>query len=362
VNRYRQTRTLITGATGQLGSALARTLAQRGEALRLLVRPGSDRSNLAWLGAAPSSAAQQVEICEGDVTDETSLRSALTGIEQLIHGAALWSFARRDRAALWRINAEGSARLARLAREAGVRRFVHLSSWMTFGACGKDQELACEEQPGERTLERIPLIASLRAAENAILAEAAGDPAQGSAGEARPSFEAVILNPGLCIGPGDLRAPRRSLLLTIATGQLRWAPRGGLNVIDVRDVIPAICGALDTGRSGERYILGGENLSYAELMHKTLRVLGRDRSVRILPWTLQGAWAAGRLLRRPSPHALEANATRLARWRLHVSSAKAESKLGLACYPIEMAIKSSFDQWLDLDQIDPDLLGSVGRV
>ncbi|PIE22429.1 MAG: NAD-dependent dehydratase [Planctomycetota bacterium] len=339
--------TLITGATGFLGASLARALLLRGESLRLLMRPESNRVNL--LGLVKHGA----ELCEGSIEDEGVLRQALSGVRRVYHCAAKLSFRKQDRREIWRSNHQGTAGLAKLAREAGVERLLHVSSLVAVGACKAGAPPLTEESPYNLASLRIPYCESKHAAEQAVLMEHAR------------GLDVVIVNPSLIIGPGDLRGPGDSILLAIAEGKAPFLPPGGINVVDVRDVVAGSIAAMESGRSGERYLLGGQNLSHVELARITLRILGRQQRLRRLAPALYSPLAriAGLaesfgLVRQPLTGAL----LRLAAKHIYCDCSKAEKELGYAAYPIEMAIKASFDQWLDRDQVSPCIVAGLGRL
>ena len=260
----------VTGAAGFLGRHLVPLLAER-FTVRALLRP---RQELPWL--APT-----YERIDGRLEDTAALTNGVRGADVVVHLAALVSFRPADHAAMQRVNADATATLARLAREAGVRRFLHTS---TISAVA----WRARPEPVDETAAfnfgplRCGYSDSKHAAERAVLAESA----QG--------LDAVIVNPPSMYGIGDRRKGDGSLLTRVMTGALRWAPPGGCNVADVASVCRGMLQALDRGRVGERYILGGENLTGGELFERIARLAGRPLRVRTLPATLLRIAAAAR--------------------------------------------------------------------
>ncbi|HHI78570.1 MAG TPA: NAD-dependent epimerase/dehydratase family protein, partial [Planctomycetes bacterium] len=240
----------LTGATGFVGSNLARLLTDQGEELRCLVRPGNPATNL--LGVP-------FERIEGSLEDEDILRQAMEGVDVVIHAAALVSFDRRDAALLHEVNTLGTARVARLAREQGVSRLVHISSVSAVGYSARPEVLD-ETTPYNFAPLRIPYCDTKRAAEEAVLTEV------------QKGLDAVIVNPASILGPGDRRKTEGSLLSAVAQRKIPFLPPGGVNMVDIRDVLSGILLALEHGNTGERYILGGENLSGPDLIRRIARI------------------------------------------------------------------------------------------
>ncbi|MFQ5506568.1 MAG: NAD-dependent epimerase/dehydratase family protein [Planctomycetota bacterium] len=336
-------RILITGATGFVGSSLARLLAERGYELRCLLRPTSKAENLRGL---------RYERVEATLADGGRLEEALTGVDRVVHLAALVSFRKQDAVAMHRVNVAGTARLAGLARQKGVGRFLHVSSVVAVGFSRRPETIDERAAYNFGPL-RVPYCDTKRAAERAVLAEVAR------------GLDAVIVNPASMFGPGDRRKADGSLLQAMAEGRVPVCPPGGCNFVDVRDVAQGCVAALERGRTGERYILGGENLSGRELLAKIARVLGRAPPRITLPRVsaraiamLASAWELFRPLEPP----VTAQILRMSPLFLWYSSRKAREELGYAAYPVEIAIKATIDWMLDLDLLDPRHVRSGGRL
>jgi dihydroflavonol-4-reductase len=337
------TRVFLTGATGFVGSHLARVLQHRGCELRCLITPGNAAENLAGVPH---------ERVEGRLEDEGVLGEALHGIDHVAHLAALVSFDKRDRERLFAINVEGTRRLVRLARERGVARFLHVSSVAAVGYSERP-EILDETAPYNLGRLRIAYCDSKHEAERVVRDEIAR------------GLDAVIVNPSSMFGPGDRRKAQGSLLEKAAYGRIPFCPPGGSNFADVRDVAQGCAAALEQGRTGERYILGGDNLTGRQLLIKIAGVLSRRPPRLALPgFVARGMAAAATALEwvRPLRPPLTAQILRLAPRYMWFSSRKAEEELGYAAYPVEIAIKSAFDWMFDLDLLDAKRVRALGRV
>ncbi len=320
----------LTGATGFVGSNLARLLVDQGEELRCLVRPGNPAKNLVGVPF------QKVEGC---LEDEALLGEALGGVDLVIHAAALVSFERKDRDLLYRVNVEGSARVARLAREAGVSRFLHVSSVSAIGY-SEGPKVLDEGSPYNFGCLKIPYCDTKRAAEEAVLIEV------------HKGLDGVIVNPSSILGPGDRRKAEGSLLQAVQKRRLPFLPPGGVNMVDIRDVLSGILLALEHGVRGERYILGGENLHGADLIRRIARIAQVPPPQHSLPRPLARAFSGFATLWdfvHPMRPPLTPQILRLSTRYLWYSSQKAEREIGYAPYPIDMAIKMAFDWMYDLD-------------
>lgn len=258
---------LVTGAAGYLGSHVVRALLHRNHAVRVLVRPG--RPRVALEGIA-------LENCEGDLLDEKSLRKACHGMDAVVHCAArtgFWSRVEREQRA---VNVEGTSRLLRAVQSEGVGKFVHVSSiatigWLDMPSNVPPRELLDETHVWNPHELKIGYVRSKKAAEERALAAAwAG-------------LHVVIVNPCMLVGPRfDGRGPG-TLVRRIQSGTLKWIPPGGTSVADVEDVASGCVGALERGRSAERYILGGHNLAWGELYAAMAQELGVHAPSRRMP-------------------------------------------------------------------------------
>jgi dihydroflavonol-4-reductase len=311
---------LVTGATGFVGSAVARALAARGTRLRFLVRRGSDRRNLRGLAG---------EVAEGDLTDPASLARAVGGCRQVFHVAADYRLWVPDRAAMLRTNVEGTRTLMRAAKAAGVERVVHTSSVAALGL-NADGTPADEKTP----VDPDALIGTYKRSK--YLAE------QAVREEARAGLPVVIVNPAAPVGPGDIKpTPTGRMILDAARGRIPAYVNTGLNVVHVEDVAAGHILAAERGRIGESYVLGGENLLLGDLLALIAEVAGRRAPRLSLPITplvplALAAEGIARLTGRAP--ALTRETLAMARKKMFFSSAKAEAELGYRARPARQAI------------------------
>jgi len=317
--------TLVTGATGFVGSAVARALAGRGHALRLLARPASDRRNLADLTTA--------EVVEGDLTDAASLARAVAGCRYLVHVAADYRIWVPDPEAMIRANVGGTLALMQAARAAGVERIVYCSSVAALGLT-KDGTPARETTPvTEEAIVGLYKKSKYRA-EQAVLDMV------GTHG-----LPAVIVNPSTPVGPRDIKpTPTGKMIADAASGRMPAYLDTGLNVVHVDDVAEGHVLALERGTVGEKYILGGENFLLRDLLALIASVTGRRAPrIKLRHEMLWPVAAASETLARLT--GIEPLVTRdhlkMARKRMFFSSAKAEAELGYRARPARAAVEDA---------------------
>ncbi|MFO1076887.1 MAG: NAD-dependent epimerase/dehydratase family protein [Planctomycetota bacterium] len=311
----------VTGGTGFVGRHLVPRLA-RTHRLRLLVRAGQEVRDFA---AVPH------ERVEGRLEDESALARGVAGADLVVHLAALVSFRREDLTAMRRINVDATARLAALARTAAVRRFLHVST-ISAVACRDGPEAVDETAVYNFGPLRIGYCDTKFAAERAVLAEV------------DRGLDAVVVNPPSMFGAGDRRKGDDSLIGAVLRGRVRFAPPGGLNVADVGDVCDGMLSAIARGRRGERYILGGENLTGRELFLRIAEVVGGRAPTHTAPPAfvrllagLLGAKEAMFGSRLPLTREVLTLATRF----LWYSSAKAERELGWRAGRVDRGIAAA---------------------
>lgn len=317
---------LITGAAGFIGSAVARAAVERGYRVRVLVRATSARTNLAGLDA---------EVFEGDMRDQAAVERALAGMRCLLHVAADYRLWARDPEEIVRNNLDGTGAVMRAALEAGVERVVYTSSVATLRvgpetvASNEDEALAPEEGIG--AYKRSKILAE-RLVERMI---------------AEDKLPAVIVNPSTPIGPRDLRpTPTGRIIVEAASGRMPAYVETGLNVVDVADVAAGHLLALEKGRIGERYILGGENLMLRDLLGEIAALAGRRAPRLRLPVAplipLAHAFEAMARRTRREPF-LTVDGLHMSRNRMFFSSAKAGRELGYRPRPHGGALQAALD-------------------
>ena len=312
---------LVTGGSGFLGSAVARTLIARGARVRALVRSSSPPDNLTGLGC---------EIVAGDLTDPESLKAAMRGVRYLFHVAADYRFWARDPSVILRVNVDGTSSLMREALAAGVERIVYTSSVAALKVAGatspvdETSPLAAHEAIG--AYKRSKTLAE-RAVEAMIL---------------RDKLPAIIVNPTTPIGPRDIKpTPTGRILLDAARGRIPAFVDTGLNFAHVDDIAEGHLLAFERGRIGERYILGGENVALQDLLAAIAGFSGRRAPRLKLPrlplFPLAfGAETVARLTGKEP--LLTLDGLRMSRYRMFFTSAKAERELGYRSRPYQEGV------------------------
>ena len=307
---------LVTGATGFLGSAVARALIAAGHHVRVLARPASDRRNIEGL---------DVEIVTGNLDQPESLAPALKGCTALFHVAADYRLWIPDPAAMYRTNVEGSAALIRAAAAAGVSRAVYTSSVAVLGI-DKTGKPADESTP----VTVVDMVGHYKRSK--FLAEEAVNAAARDTG-----MSVVTVNPSTPIGPRDIKpTPTGRTIVMAASGRMPAYVDTGLNLVHVDDCAAGHVLAFANGREGQRYILGGEDFSLARMQAEIAGMTGR-RPARInlpvgplYPLAVGAEWVARLTGGEPM---LTRDTLRMARKRMYFSSAKAERELGYTTRP-----------------------------
>ena len=316
----------VTGATGFVGSHVAHALAEQGAKLRLLVRPSSDRSNLTGLNA---------ELVAGDLREPESFESALQGCDAMFHVAADYRLWVRDPQEMYRANVEGTRAILEMARKAGVRRTVYTSSVATMGFTGNGHP-ADENSPVSLAAMIGPYKRSKFMAEQVAI----------EAGKS--GMEVVVVNPTTPVGERDIKpTPTGRIVVDFLKRKFPAYVDTGLNLVDVRECAQGHIAAFEKGKSGERYILGGENLTLKQILDKLAAITGlKSPSVRV-PYVMALATGVvdevvtGRI-RGKEPRAT-IDAVRMGRKKMFVSSEKAERELGWKLYPVDDALRRAVD-------------------
>ena len=313
---------LVTGASGFIGAAVARKLRNRGETVRVLVRPDSLRDNI-----DPAD-----QISEGDLRDRPAVASALRNVRQLVHIAADYRLWARDPRAIFRTNVDGTRILMEEALRAGVERIVYTSSVATLGI--EEGHLADETHP----LSPDDAIGAYK--KSKVIAERLVE----SMIE-RHSLPAIIVNPSTPIGPGDVRpTPTGRIIIEAASGRMPAFVDTGLNLVHVDDVAAGHIAALERGRIGERYILGGDNVALSEMLQDIAIIVGRRPPKVQLPHALvypiacMAEFVANFTGREPFA---TRDGLRMAKKHMFFTDSKARQELGYVSRPHGMALREA---------------------
>ncbi len=309
-------RVLVTGASGFVGSAVAKTLTEAGFNVRALVRKTSPRGHL---NGVP------VEFADGDLRDAESVRRAMAGVRHVFHVAADYRLWARDPREISEVNVEGTRTIMTEALRAGVERVVYTSSvaTLTLNAEGKpvDETLPLTEAAAIGAYKRSKV-----AAERLVEAMIASD-----------KLPAIIVNPSTPIGPRDVKpTPTGRIIVEAATGRVPGFVDTGLNLVHVDDVAAGHLAALRNGKIGERYILGGENVALCDMLSDICAIVGRKppRWRFPIPMVMPVAYAAEGWARISGREPfVTRDGLRMARYRMFFSAAKAERELGYRARP-----------------------------
>jgi dihydroflavonol-4-reductase len=316
-------RALVTGASGFVGAAVARALLTAQWQVRVLVRKGSDRRNIGNL---------DVEVVEGDINDPASLERAANECVGLFHVAADYRLGAPDPSQLYRTNVEGTRNVLNASRRAGVQRIVYTSSVATVGIPA-DGTAGDESTPV--TLQNM--IGHYKRSK--FLAE------EVALAAAREGYPVIIVSPSTPVGPGDVKpTPTGRLVLDAAAGRMPAYVDTGLNIVHVDDVAAGHLLAYEHGRVGERYILGGEDMTLREILTLVAAVVGRKPPRVRLPYgaVLPIAYLAegfARVSGRSGRITLEG--VRMSRKLMYFSSAKATRELGYKWRPPVQAFEDA---------------------
>ena len=316
--------TLVTGATGFVGSAVARTLAARGHTLRLLVRRSSDHRNLAGLDA---------ELVVGDLTDPESLERAAAGCRYVLHVAADYRFWVPNPDAMLRANVDGALAMIRAAARAGAERIVHTSSVAALGQIG-DGTPADEATPTNPADFVGIYKRSKYLAERAVFALAMNE-----------KLPVVVVNPAAPVGPRDIKpTPTGKMILDAAAGRVPAYIDTGLNIVHVDDVAEGHVLALEKGKVGERYVLGGENMLLKDILRLVADVVHRRPPFIRLPEAV--VWPAALVMEKlagvtGSVPMMTRDHLKMARKKMFFSSDKAMAELGYRPRPVRLAVEDA---------------------
>jgi dihydroflavonol-4-reductase len=316
----------VTGATGFVGSHVARVLAEQGADLRLLVRSGSDPKNIEGLKA---------DRVVGDLCDPASLEKGMAGCDVVFHVAADYRLWVRDPERMYRANVEGTRAILKAALQNGVRRVVYTSSVATMGftsnghAVDENSPVSLDNMIGP--YKRSKFLAE----EVAIEAGHSG-------------MDVVVVNPSTPVGERDIKpTPTGRIILDFLKEKFPAYVDTGLNLVDVSECAHGHVAALEKGRSGERYILGGENLTLKQILDKLAAITGLPSPKVRVPYVVALATGVvdeiltGRILKREPRATIDA--VRMGRKKMFVSSSKAARELGWKIVPVDDALRCAVD-------------------
>lgn len=318
---------LLTGASGFLGSEIARQLVAAGHSLRVLVRKTSKLDGLKGL---------ELEKLEGDVCDAASVERAIEGVDAVIHTAASVGARRRDRDTVYRTNVEGTRIVLGAAHKRGGLRVVHTSSIAAVGATA-EPTLQDESSPWLVGGTGYHYVDSKKQSEDVAL------------DFAKKGLDVIVLEPGMILGPGDVYFTSTRYVLEYLRGNLtRWT-KGGISYCDVREVAKAHVDALTKGRAGERYIVAGQNHTYQEVQEALYRITGLWKP-KPLPYAI--AWFVALLSEVAAlfaQHRFEEFNRPLVYYSSlwgYTSPAKAERELGYRVRPVEESLRDTVKDFL----------------
>jgi dihydroflavonol-4-reductase len=319
----------VTGATGFLGSHVARVLAEQGAELRLLVRPTSDLRNIADLNA---------DRVVGDLRDPESIEKALAGCQVVFHVAADYRLWVRDPNEMYRSNVEGTRSLLEAAGKRGIKRVVYTSSVATMGfSLATSSSNPADEQSPVGIDDMIGHYKRSKFMAEQVAIDAA-----------KSGIDVVIVNPTTPIGERDIKpTPTGRIVVDFLKRKFPAYVETGLNLVDATECARGHVQALEKGRTGERYILGGENLTLKQILDRLGAITGLKSPTVKLPYFFALAtgvvneMVTGRLLGREPRATIDA--VRMGRKMMFVSSAKAEGELGWRTVPVDAALRRSVD-------------------
>jgi dihydroflavonol-4-reductase len=319
-----KTKILVTGASGFVGSAVARKLVEAGFSVRALVRSKSPRAHLTGL---------DLEFFEGDLRDRKSLDLAMAGVRYLFHVAADYRLWARDPREIYASNVEGTSNLMEAAMAAGIERVVYTSSVATIalqpGGMAANETTPLREDQGIGAYKRSK-IAAERLVE-AMVAER--------------GLPAIIVNPSTPIGPCDVRpTPTGRIIIEAARGRIPAFIDTGLNLVHVDDVASGHLAALHKGKIGERYILGGQDVLFSQILRDIADLVGGRAAKIRLPWRalIPVAFIAEAVANVTGREPFATiDGVRMAKYRMFFESTKAEQQLGYRARPYSEGISDA---------------------
>jgi dihydroflavonol-4-reductase len=316
----------LTGATGFVGSHVARALASEGAELRLLIRKTSNLRNLEGIRG---------DTFVGDLADPEPIKNALAGCDAVMHVAADYRLWIPDPKAMYKANVDGTRELLRMAREAKVPRFVYTSSVATMHfrtdgiVINEDTPVSLDDMVGHYKRSKF------MAEQEAIKAAQGGQ-------------QVMILNPTTPVGPNDWKpTPTGRIFVDFLNRKFPAYVDTGLNLVDVSEVARTHVAALTVGQPGRRYILGGENLTLKQILDKMSAITGIPSPKTKIPFAIAATyaffeeWITGRMRGKEPRATLEE--VRMGRKKMFASSARAQQELGFRIVPVYAAMRAAID-------------------
>jgi dihydroflavonol-4-reductase len=318
---------LLTGASGFIGSAILRKLVERGDDVRTLVRPTSDKKNLLGLNS---------EVFYGDINDLYSIKSAIKNCQVLFHVAADYRLWALDPSEIIKTNVTGTHNIMTAAMDANIEKIIYTSSVATLGK-NYNEAPANENTPSylENMIgvyKRSKFLAEQKVQRMVV----------------NRALPVIIVNPSAPVGPRDLKpTPTGRLIVKAANGEIPAFINTGLNIVHVDDVATGHLKALDKGIVGERYILGGENLTLEEILKLVSEFTGKTAPTINIPAKLvlpiaylTQAWAK---ITKSSEPFITVDGVRMSQQKMYYDSSKAELELGYKSRPAKVAIRDAIE-------------------
>jgi dihydroflavonol-4-reductase len=315
---------LVTGANGFIGSHIVHALLERGYPVRAFVRNNADTRNLSWLN---------IEIVRGDLLKASTVMDAAAGCRAVIHAAGWINTNPLNSWRVWQVNFIGTANVLTAAQKAGVAKVVYTASIFTLGV-STDGQPATESVVDNLTHLKFPYLSARRAAEAKATKMLEG------------GLPLVFVYPTYCLGPGihDLSASPYRQIIAFLRGRMPFYSSGGLNLADVRDVAEAHVLALDHGGVGQKYLVGGEDITFRDLLARLAKVANVRRAMLRAPNVaiLASGWLMQWFSRKPL---MDAATARLMRYHWYYDSTKAMTELGYSPRPLDETLRDTI-AWL----------------
>lgn len=336
-------RILVTGGAGFIGSNVVKAAKERYPAtkIRVLHLPNENLQNLQTLKDV-----EDVEFVAGDITVEADVRNAVKDCDVVIHMAAVYAFWLPDMSLMHRVNVEGTRRVFEECVRQHVERVVYTSSAVCF--CGQGLDVVSDEQ-------------SPFSMPDMVYAKSKYDSHQIAEEFARDGLDVVIVCPAIPVGPGDIGpTPSGRLIIDIFNLPVPLAVPTEMNFIDVRDCAMGHLLALERGKTGESYILGGENFRYKDMLRRALRVAGKRRRIWEAPRSLLkpvGALMVAVANRTGTPPLMTPTEAGMANRGVILNAAKARRELGLTVRPLEQSLRDAIAWFVEHDYIKDRSVG-----